>query len=233
MTSQERQPRTLTDYMVIKENDLQEPELDDVCLKLIDEEIQKKIFVDKILKKELIDEKYKSKKEFVKLKHDTSENYIYKVKHDDSSYNYTVKNILKNPIIHHRSDIKIIDSKIGHVVVKRGYNGFSQRLGFVDVFSKIKFYEFWDIEDDGKTHCIQYHEKYYVMFFKIKTTKPSISIISRDIEFFRDAIKEIEKIDVTPFFVGHYKIPVKQFESITIDEIMKMEKEITEMENKK
>lgn len=219
---------TLFEHMEGKDLDLQEPDHDDYCLKLLDEKILKKIFLDKVLKKELVDEKYKSEKEFVKLKHDRSENYRYEVKTDDysQSYNFTVENILKNPIIYHKSDIEIVDSKIGHVVVKRGYNGFSQRLGFVDVFIKIKFNEFWDIEDDGKTHNIQYHEKYYVMFFKIKTSRPSISIVSREIEFFRDALKEIEKVDVTPFYVGHSKLPLKQFESITFDEILQMEKEI-------
>ncbi len=227
MKYQENPPKTLTDYMGIKDTDIQEPEHDDICLKLIDEKILKKIFLDKIYKEELKDDVYTTKFDILKLTNSYDDGYFYRISNNGYvSSSYTIKDTLKTPTIYRKSKLDIINSKIGHVVVKRGSNWFSQRLGFVDVFCRLSVVKIWEIKDENKFHQLDYEEKQYGIFFKVKTSKPSISIVSRDIEFFRDALKEIEKVDVTPFYVGHSKLPVKQFESITIDEILKMEREL-------
>lgn len=222
-------PPTLLKHMGIVEKDLQEPEHDDICLKLTNEELLQKIFLDKVYKGELQNDTYTAKCEILKLSHTADGSCYFKV-NDDSfssfSSRYKIKETLKNPTIYRKSELDVIDSKIGHVVVKRGRNGFSQRLGFVDVFCRLSVVKTWEIKYENEFHQLQYEDKDYVMFFKIKTSRPSISIVSREIEFFRDALRETEGVSITPFYVGHNKIPVSQFDSITFDEILKMEEEL-------
>jgi len=219
---------TLFEHMEGKDTDLIELEHDDICLKLVNEKILKKIFLEKVFKEELKNDSYTPKCEIMKLS-SSYDKCFFRVKGNDYlSYtcNHKLEETLKKQTIYRKSELDIVDSKIGHVVVKRGSNGFSQRLGFVDVFVRLSVVKTWKIKYEDKFYQLDYTEKEYVMFFKIKTSKPSINVICRDIEFFRDALKEIEKTGVTPFYVGHSKIPVKQFESITFDEILEMEREI-------
>lgn len=210
-----------------KQEDIRNPVLDDISLKLLDEELLKKIYLKNIHKDDTKDGKSIATYDIIKIS-DTRNNLpdIYRIKKTQKflpSFS-KIDKIFKTPTIYRETHFDVTDVKIGHMVTKFGKNGFTQRLGFVDVFCKISITKEWQIKDEGELHSIDFETKQYVMFFKISIAKPSISLVSREIEFFRDALKEIEKLDVIPFYVGYSKIPVSQFQSITVDEILKMEK---------
>ena len=233
MASQEKTPSTLIKYMGIKDADVQEPNHDEQCLKLLNEKLVEKIIWEKILKEKPSISELKNRFTIFKYEDKDFKKILYKFgqEYPDTRTHEKYLSRLDNMQVWRSKKIEINKLEIGHVVVKRGYNGFSQRLGFVDIFCSYSVVIDYFIKIDGKRFDIDNKFEDGILFFKVKTTNPSVGLVAREIEFFRDALTEIENKEldrkkIIPLFIAKEKLPVSQFDTITFDEILKMEREL-------
>lgn len=239
MTSpkQDQRPKTLIEYMGFKDPDLNDFNHDEWCLKLLNKKLIEKIIRTKIF--EGSPEKLNYGEKFTFYKYDkqrfdpsrhewTNETLYYKTNDITGEYLTLTKIFYENiePYRIRKIDIKTLE--LEHVLVKHGNNNYSQRLGFLDVFCLVFLEDKYFININGEEIPIQRNEhdgKEYVLFFEVKTSKQTIGSIAREIEYYRQATSEIYHCKITPFLVAKEKLPITQFETITFDEILQLEKE--------
>lgn len=212
MTSpkQDKRPKTLIEYMGLKDPDLFLPDHDKWCLKLYNnKKLCRKILFKIIMKeekgKQIIIRPYSDGGWFECFKHDwqnKAQTYFVDMKYETFE---------KDEI------------ELEHILVKHGSNGFSQRLGFVDVYYKIELCPIATHHDGTKIDMIT---RTFNLFFEIKTKEQSVGSITREIEYYRDAINEIKNGYVIPVVISPKKIPIDQFNSFSFDEILQLEKEL-------
>lgn len=228
MTSpkQDERPKTLIEYMGFKDPDLQDYSHDEWCLKLLNEKLLIKVLKEKILNKE-----YKKGRKLVWLKKLQDKKIEICFEKPETKYCEIEDLVLEYDnefFIDEHQEKKIA---LEYVITKYGNNGFSQRLGFIDVFFKIGItHRRFIIYNNEKIYLpIEYHDNHkYILFFEVKTSKTTIGAIAREIEYYRSVLWETEgrPYNLIPFLISKEKLPITQFETITFDEILQLEKEI-------
>lgn len=229
--TQEKLPKTLHDSMNFEESDLNDLTHDGVCVKLLNEDLIKKILWNKLSSNKKPYYISKEEKSFVRcvVGNDSSNNSSssdvrYRFESDGPAHNELTNGKIKAKL-HITNEIEINSPKLGRVVVKRGSNGFSQRLGFVDVFCLCNYITTHYIMVCGEKKIIAKYILGYNVFFKVRTSKVNLSNTAREMEYYRDALSEIESCESIPFLVCDVKLPITQFDVITFDEIGIMEGE--------
>lgn len=224
MSTQRKRSKTQIENMGLYDFDIFEPTHSELSLRLLDPKLIKKILWKKVFADYPKEDKLDDEFSILKWKNSKTGKIFYR----SEEYTPTLYEILVEDLGNIQKyvsyEVYIRRLEMGHVVVKRGYNGFSQRLGFVDVFCSSAMEATEYVKINGKKCTIDITHEPHIIFFQIKTSPTSVSVIAREIEFYRDALAEIENVKVTPFFVGEENIPVSQFDTITFDEISQMEK---------
>ncbi len=222
MNKQQKRAKTLIEYMGFKDPDLFLPDHDVWCLKLLNPKL-----VRKILESHYNLNSKKIQKNLIKLTdYDGMVEYLC----DDGQYieEYGYKDIQRFEKECDRSYV-ILNEKLEleHVLTKHGYNGYSQRLGFVDVFYWVKIISTLEFNINGATHKIENSSsEKYILFFEVKVKKQTIGSITREVEYYRDVINEIYHTKIKPIVVSPEKIPINQFDSMSFEEILHLEKEV-------
>jgi len=178
ITSQKKPPKTLINYMGISESDLLEPDHDDWSLKLLNPELIDKITWKKIFNEKPAYKKLEKKQTVFKYENNNNSTITYRLANDDGYPNpqYPEKLVggLDNIQVYANRGIEISNLEMGHVVVKKGYNRFSQRLGFVDIFCNCNSWEQYSIKVDDETCVIEDYDNKYVVFFKVQQHHPML-----------------------------------------------------------
>ncbi len=221
MSKQEKRAKTLIEYMGFKDSDLFLPDHDTWCLKLLNPKLVRKI----------LESHYNlNSKKILKLIKLTNRDGVVEYVYDYGQHigDYQYKNIQRFAK-ECRISYVILNEKLEleHVLTKHGYNGYSQRLGFVDVFYWVKIKSTIEFTINGTTNKIENSSsKEYVLFFEVKVKKQTIGSITREVEYYRDVINEIYHTKVKPIVVSPEKIPINQFDSMSFEEILHLEKEV-------
>ena len=212
MSKQEKRAKTLIEFMGLKDPDLHLPDHDTWCLKLYNNKKLCRKIKTQIIKREsnekiIIYEVTKGKGNF----EETRNGY------EPGQFKAECKVIYDT----YQTDSEKID--LEYVIVKRGSNGFSQRLGFIDILYKIICIP--KITYNNIELNAVYPRTFY-FFFEVKTKKQTVGAIAREVEYYRSALNEILGKSVFPVVISPEKIPIDQFTSFSFEEILELEKEI-------
>lgn len=207
MNKQEKRAKTLIEYMGFKDPDLFQPDHDTWCLKFLNnKKLCRKIF------KQVID----SRKSNESIHLEKNEEGIF-----SQASTYSISDYKYHGVFNYDTFTED-KTQLEYVIVKNGSNGFSQRLGFIDVLYSIiciPTIEYLEKE-------VKLNPKRINLFFEIKTKKETIGAITREVEYYRSAINETLRGVSYPVVISPEKIPIDQFDSFSFDEIIQLEKEV-------
>lgn len=227
MNKSTKRANTLLEYMGFKDPDINSTSHDEWCLKLLNENLVKKI-ITQILSLETP----QRPRIMTKIKCGSCGRIFHdlNLKRKDfgcdcfPSNGYSRTHI--GVMIQGNYIIKIRRKQIEEVLTKHGNNGYSQRLGFLDVYYDIDVIMFSTFTNGERVEMYETHPCVtpYSLFFEVKTSHQTIGAITREIEYYKDVVGELYGRKVIPILIAKDKIPLDQFTSITFDEITKMEK---------
>ncbi len=222
MSKQEKRAKTLIEFMGLKDPDLYLPDHDTWCMKLYNNpKLIRMIFAKKydFLPKQVLSDIYFEK-------HGINHEYFL-----DQPYQYDGhgRGVIKDVKCKLHYTVYNEKVELEHVITKHGSNGWSQRLGFLDVFYSTEVNSHYEFEIEGIKKTINaFSNRYkYNLFFEIKTKKQTIGSIAREVEYYRSALNEIHRGEkITPIVISPEKIPIDQFDSFSFEDILELEKEV-------
>ena len=213
---QDKRKDTLIEYMGLKDPDLFLPDHDKWCLKLLNKKLLRRIF--KTTSGLKIGNLFGLKVYVHEIKNEIDKVRLFDV-YEPGWHFYLVDEYEKTYFIQN----EIIE--LEHVLTKHGSNGFSQRLGFIDVYFKIILRPNFKFKINEKEYELEGSDERFSLFIEVKTKKQTVGMVTREIEYYRDVLNEIDGGRIIPVVVSPEKIPINQFISLNFEEILQLEKE--------